>query len=84
MFPISHLSTVFPAAFHNENDPPNMLLQRLISSSTHIQGESRLLPNGLTARDNFPLLFKIVLDPVNEQPEINGFCRQMTLKPYTL
>ncbi|HGJ5854375.1 hypothetical protein [Arsenophonus nasoniae] len=73
MFPISHLSTVFPAAFHNENDPPNMLLQRLISSSTHIQGESRLLPNGLTARDNFPLLFKIVLDPVNEQPEINGF-----------
>ncbi|HGJ5865214.1 MAG TPA: hypothetical protein ACHBZ9_12440 [Arsenophonus nasoniae] len=73
MFQISHLSTVFPAAFHNENDPPNMLLQRLISSSSHIQGESRLLPNGLTARDNFPLLFKIVLDPVNEQPEINGF-----------
>lgn len=32
-----------------------------------------MLPNGLTARDNFPLLFKIVLDPVNEQPEINGF-----------
>ncbi|HGJ5866807.1 hypothetical protein [Arsenophonus nasoniae] len=73
MFPISNLSTVAPTAFHNENDPPNMLLQRLISSSTHIQGESRLLPNGLTARDNFPLLFKIVLDPVNEQPEINGF-----------
>lgn len=50
-----------------------MLLQQLISSSTHIQGETRLLPNGLTARDNFPLLFQVVLDPVNEQPEINGF-----------
>ncbi|WGL98934.1 hypothetical protein QE177_03285 [Arsenophonus sp. aPb] len=73
MFPISNLSTVVPAAFHNEYDPPNMLLQRLISSSTHIQGENRLLPNGLTARDNFPLLFQIVLDPINEQPEINGF-----------
>ncbi|HGJ5872756.1 MAG TPA: hypothetical protein ACHBY4_02960 [Arsenophonus apicola] len=73
MFPINHLSTVAPAAFHNENDPPKMLLQRLISSYAHIQGESRLLPNGLTARDNLPLLFQIVLDPVNQQPEINGF-----------
>lgn len=50
-----------------------MLLQQLISSSAHIQGETRLLPNGLTARDNFPLLFQVILDPVNPQPQINEF-----------
>ncbi|WP_339053410.1 hypothetical protein [Arsenophonus endosymbiont of Crataerina pallida] len=73
MFPINNLSTVAHVALPNKNDPTNMLLQQLISSSAHIQGETRLLPNGLTARDNFPLLFQVVLDPVNEQPEINGF-----------